>query len=238
MSEPKSNKNDNYPFHYKRWGETAQGSPIDCFSSFSLEDKKKGPKDLIFIVGGVHGDEPEGVTLAKSTLEWLSSQEPQAVKPWILIPCINPDGFAANRRTNANAVDLNRNYPSKSWSAEFSDPQYNPGSGPSSENETKVMVHLIETFQPELIIHCHSYDPCVVYTGDPGKPYADILAEASGYPSQETIGYDCPGSLGDYGYCEHDTPVICIEAQNGAPLETVWPRFEKGIKEIFKSPQA
>ena len=57
----------------------------------------------ILIVGVVHGDEPQG--------KYLIEKYQEKETPLLFIPCLNPDGLSANTRTNANGVDLNRNFP-------------------------------------------------------------------------------------------------------------------------------
>ena len=39
----------------------------------------------------------------------------------LFIPCLNPDGMALGTRTNANGVDLNRNFPTKNWGEDGSE---------------------------------------------------------------------------------------------------------------------
>jgi predicted deacylase len=202
----------------------------------SLVERVRPNERPILLIGGVHGDEPEGVELATKTLEWLLSEE-KAGRPspasWIVLPCLNPDGFTLKTRTNKNGVDLNRNYPSLCWSPEAKTPRYNPGPAPASEIEVQFLVNLIKTKKPHLIIHCHSWHPCVVYTGEAGKKDAERLARSSGYKAQPDIGYPTPGSLSCYAYLDNGIPVICIEEESGAPLEKVWPHFAEGMKEIF-----
>ena len=55
---------------------------------------------------------------------------------------MNPDGQAAQRRTNANLVDLNRNFPYH-WAplGVPGDSEYG-GTGPASEPETQAIVDL------------------------------------------------------------------------------------------------
>jgi protein MpaA len=186
-------------------------------------------------MGGVHGDEPEGVELAKKTLEWLKTQSPDDVAPWILIPCLNKDGFANQTRVNGRGVDLNRNYPSSDWQPAAAKERYNPGPQPMSEPEIQGVVELIETFRPRLVIHCHSWKPMIVYTGEPGKKDSERLGQSSGYEVNADIGYPTPGSLGQYGWSDLKIPVICIEEQDElSELSPIWPRFAEGIKAIFR----
>ncbi len=208
-------------------GKSALGTPIPLFASKPLSELRSP----IFLMGGVHGDEPEGVELATKTLEML--RQSKAKYDWVLIPNINPDGVAKNSRVNGRGVDLNRNYPSKSWSAAFEQDRYNPGSGPGSEPEVQLVVKVIQELKPRIAIHCHSWNPMVVCTGEPGLSEANMLGRACGYEVVPEIGYQTPGSLSQYGWHDHGIPVICIEEQNGIALPTIWPRFESGMREVF-----
>jgi protein MpaA len=219
--------------HITSWTRTDLGTPIELFASHSLE-QLKGKKPLL-LMGGVHGDEPLGVLLAQQTLEMLRTEEAAGHKlcPWILIPCLNVDGFAKNTRVNGRGVDLNRNYPSKSWSPDHEKERYNPGPHPGSEAEVKGVVQLMTEIQPSLVIHCHSWKPMVVCAGPPGLKDAERLSKSSGYEVKPEIGYPTPGSLSQYGWWDNKIPVICIEEADEEKPKSVWPRFEQGMREIF-----
>ena len=221
-------------FHQASWAKTHLGTAIDLYKkSHRLSDFSEPP---ILFVGGVHGDEPEGVRLAQDFLSWLTSEEAlrsSTLRPWILIPCINPDGFNNSQRTNGRGVDLNRNFPCRDWSPESKAPRYYPGPSPGSEKEVQALVQLIEDEKPHLIVHFHSWEPCVVYTGSPGKEAAEILASGTDYECREDIGYPTPGSLGQYGWLDRQIPVICIEEQEHIALEKVWPHFKKGLTTLI-----
>lgn len=218
-------------FHQSSWASTSAGTPIELYKkSHTLSDFSESP---ILFIGGVHGDEPEGVRLAEELLAWLKENEntcSDKIRPWLLIPCINPDGYSQDQRTNSKGVDLNRNFPCRDWTPEAKALRYSPGPSPGSEAEVQALVQLIEDEKPQLIVHFHSWEPCVVYTGAPGKKAAEILATDTGYECREDIGYPTPGSLGQYGWIEKSTPVICIEAQEQSDLDSVWPRFKKGLQ--------
>jgi hypothetical protein len=185
-------------------------------------------------MGGVHGDEPEGVRLAQDTLRWLTSTA-STVCPWILIPCLNVDGFKQGTRVNGRGVDLNRNYPSRDWSPEFSKDRYYPGPIPGSEPEIQAVVDLIQSHQPRLLIHCHSWQPCIVGTGEIARLDTERLAKSSGYKAVDEIGYPTPGSLSRFGWHDHSIPVICIEEQEHLhDFDSIWPRFQLGMREVFE----
>jgi murein peptide amidase A len=230
--------------HLPTWKKTALGTPIELFASHDLETLRREQLRPILLMGGIHGDEPEGVELATKTLEWLksntsdgkdsSASSAKKVCPWIIVPCLNVDGFKNRTRVNGRGVDLNRNYPSKDWNQEARAERYFPGPSPASEPEIQGVVELVRDFSPRLIIHCHSWKPCIVGAGPSGWTDTKRLSESSGYEAMEDIGYPTPGSLSQYGFLDLGIPVICIEEQDEMKdLSSIWPRFEKGIKAVF-----
>ena len=221
--------------HIQQWATSNENRPIELYHSDDF-DWTTAARPVLFI-GGVHGDEPEGVALAEGLLEWLKQNEkryPSPVKvPWALIPCLNPDGYLKNQRTNGRGVDLNRNYPSKDWSSKHDKPRYYPGTKPGSEPEIQAVTKLIELLSPRLIIHFHSWKPCIVCSGEPGIADAEYLAESSGYEVVSHIGYPTPGSLSQYAWADLHIPVICIEEMEHMELDSVWPRFRQGLENIL-----
>ncbi|MBX3040564.1 MAG: succinylglutamate desuccinylase/aspartoacylase family protein [Bdellovibrionaceae bacterium] len=215
--------------HLPSWARTALGTPIPLYR----KDHTTIGHSLLFI-GGVHGDEPEGVRLAEDLLSWIQGalKLKKPLKDWILIPDINPDGSRLKQRMNGRGVDLNRNFPSKDWSPEAKGPRYFPGPHPGSEPEVQALVKLIQEERPQVIVHFHSWEPCVVYSGD-GRLWAETIAQGTGYEVREDIGYPTPGSLGQYGSLDLGLPVICVEAQEGDVLDELWPRFGRGISSLL-----
>ncbi len=214
------------------WKKTVLGSDISLFASAPLAELRE--KNPILLMGGIHGDEPEGVALAEATLQWLKNAA-EELAPWVLIPCLNRDGFQRKTRVNGRGVDLNRNYPSKNWSPQFEKERYYPGPAAGSEPEIQGVIELLQNLRPRLAIHCHSWQPCVVATGSRSLTDARRLAEASGYEVQDSIGYPTPGSLSQYGWHDLQIPVICIEEQELlSDLSVVWPRFATGMQSIFR----
>jgi len=222
-------------FH-PHWATSSIGTNIPLY--FSPDFAWTPNEKPLLLIGGVHGDEPEGVTLAQKTLAWLteiysSGQQSKIISPWILIPCINVDGFNLNQRVNARGVDLNRNFPSRDWSAKSKQHRYFPGQHSSSEAETRALIKLITRQSPRLIIHCHSWNPGIIVTSNVSIKEAEVLAHETGYPLQNDIGYPTPGSLGQWAWLEQKIPVICIEEQEHIDQSLVWPRFERAIMQVF-----
>jgi protein MpaA len=61
----------------------------------------------IYLSAGIHGDEPAGPLAALRLLQ--ENRWPENAELWFC-PCLNPAGFVLNRRENADAKDLNRDY--------------------------------------------------------------------------------------------------------------------------------
>lgn len=143
----------------------------------------------------------------------------------IFIPCLNPDGMQLGRRTNANGVDLNRNFPTKNWGEDTSLAGDNPsdyygGEAPASEIETQFVIDVIEKYKPELIITLHAPYKVVNYDG-PAKDTAEKISKIIGYPVEASIGYPTPGSFGTYAGVERQIPTITLELDETCPVKNL-----------------
>ncbi|RME16305.1 MAG: DUF2817 domain-containing protein [Bdellovibrio sp.] len=215
------------------WALSREGRAIPLYASKDPHSFSNRP---LLLIGGVHGNEPEGVFLAEKTLEWIESYKGSHWPvPWMLIPCLNPDGYHKKQRGNAHNVDLNRNYPSSDWTSSYSEKKYFPGPSPASEPEVQAIVTLTSLTNPCLFIHFHSWVPCIVCTGNPAKTVALELAVSSGYAVTESIGYDTPGGLSRWGWHDQRIPVICVEESEGCSKETTWSHFGAAIQKILSS---
>jgi protein MpaA len=195
------------------------------------------PKEnSVLIIGVVHGDEPQGKLLIEKYLQNSKSKQ----IPSLFIPCLNPDGLALGTRTNANRVDLNRNFPTKNWgqnegenaTCDDETTAYYGGKSPASEIETKFVISVIEKFHPKLILTLHAPYKVVNYDGD-AKIYAQQISEIINYPIEESIGYPTPGSFGTWAGVERNIPIITLELDETCPIEELeTPVFK--IFDLFK----
>lgn len=192
------------------FGYTSQNLPI-----FSYKFGKAGPK--ILILGGVHGDEPEGVYVAQSLLQNFLEKFVYQLQ-LTLVPIFNAEGALTSKRTNGNSVDLNRNLPTKNWTKKYEVERYYPGTSACSEPENKALVQWIEAHQPKLVLTLHSWKPMINTNGD-CEPEASILSQETGYKLAEHIGYPTPGSLGDYCGLERQIPTITYEIEKGSSIK-------------------
>ena len=199
-------------------GQTGKGTPIAGFmGGVSPADTSQ---KCAMVIGGTHGDEHEGVTLAEGLLSSLQKSHFNESGPLpfsfklVIVPVLNPDGYFLDQRHNANGVDLNRNLPTKDWSAKVSDPRYHPGATPASEPETQALLQALERFSPDFILSLHSWKkPPVLNINGPCRAFAETVHNKTGFEIKEDIGYPTPGSLGTYWGLERERPTLTYEIQ-------------------------
>ena len=160
------------------FGTSVQGRPLEAF-------RMGDPKGVtVAVIGVIHGNEEAGLLI---TDELLNMQIPKGVNLWV-IPSMNPDGTALNRRGNANRVDLNRNFP-YGW-ARIGQPGYWQYSGPNraSEPETKALVSFFREIKPALGVWYHQdlniISPGVGFEGEIRARYGAI----TGLPMKRITG--------------------------------------------------
>jgi protein MpaA len=186
----------------------------------ALRDEK-----TILVLGGVHGNEIEGVWLADAFIDWLRERVPVSQAPLLLNilvwPRVNPWGVAHGERCNGRSVDLNRNLATEDWTAEIKNPRYPPGTFAGSEPENQLLMALIEAVKPCAVLSGHSFSQYQVNSNGPAKPWAEFLSSLCGYPVTEDIGYPTPGSLGTYAGKERQIPTITLEIERGMSQQAV-----------------
>jgi len=197
------------------------------------------PRLRALVIGGIHGDELSSTALA---LKWIElARLTPAQTEWRFVPALNPDGLLnqPGRRTNANGVDLNRNFPTKNWAAEAPvyweqrtrrDPRRWPGRAPLSEPETKFLMRQVDEFRPDLIISIHApygvldFDGPTVPPSRLGRLYLDRVGIF-------------PGSLGHFAGVDRNIPVVTIELSHhlrapvDAEVRQMWLDLQRWISE-------
>jgi len=193
-----------------------------------------GPR--VLILGGVHGDEIEGVWAAQKLLAHFTQSYDYKLK-LTLIPVFNPDGVFLRTRTNSRGVDLNRNLPTKDWSPEIKTERYHPGPAPGSEPENQALAQLLESEKPTWVLSLHSWQPVLNVNGD-CHAEAQVLAQHTGYKIDADIGYPTPGCLGTYAGLERSSPTLTYEIERGLAAEPIFrihvPAILAALKETEK----
>ncbi len=185
-------------------GRSTEGRPI-------VARRFGGSGAPLLVVGGIHGDEPASVDALLDLVARLPEATLQA--PFWLVPAANPDGLRAGRKNSARDVDLNRNFPARSFRTDHP-PGYFPGLAPLSEPETRALAQLIAREAPWGALAVHAPFACVNYDG-PAAAWAQVVSGACGWPVRGDIGYPTPGSLGSWLGLDRGVPVLTLELPPG-----------------------
>ena len=102
------------------------------------------------VVGSIHGDEPAGMRVVRRL---RTAALPAGVDLW-LVRTMNPDGTAADRRTNGHGVDLNRNFPTY-WQRAGAGTETWSGPTAASEPETRAAMSFLRTVAPRTTLVFH-----------------------------------------------------------------------------------
>ena len=213
-------------------GRTSQGRDMMVHIARAANENSylDRPPLRIMIIAGQHGDEPiarQAVTSLLANQEFaklmrLSSNEIE----FAFIDDANPDGSAANSRTNAKGIDLNRDHQML------------------QALETQAIHRFARRWQPDLLIDVHTFpsrrktmiDQGITYRQDVQIDVANNLSipsdvrAVSGHLLEELLT-----NLGSYGFCadhyllfrkngtiRHSTPDI-VDARNGMALRLAIP---------------
>ncbi|MHB0912643.1 MAG: M14 family zinc carboxypeptidase [Armatimonadota bacterium] len=121
----------------------------------------------IMLLCGQHGNEPTPVTAMLDLAEELArSSDPHRLAllekcTILLVPVVNPDGFARYKRLNARGADLNRDW------------------GFPSQPETKAVARLASDFKPQLLVDEHEWKEIA-----PGEPDCmEVAGSGRGTPA-------------------------------------------------------
>jgi hypothetical protein len=196
---------------------SAQGAPILIKEYPPLETRE--PMGRVLLVGGIHGDEYSSVSV---TFKWLKTLDKyhSGLFHWRISPLMNPDGLLKKKstRTNANGVDLNRNFPTVDWKVKSKyywevttskNPRRYPGPDPLSESESRWLYDEINTFKPDVIIAVHAPHGIVDFNHNGHADAPDKL----GRLHLNLLG-TYPGSLGNFGGMQRGIPVLTIELRH------------------------
>ena len=148
-------------------GTSVRGVPVTV-----LHRTTEGATRRVLVIGSIHGDERAGMRVVRALRD--RADLPDQLDLW-LAPTVNPDGTAADRRTNANGVDLNRNFP-YNWHAGSRGETW-PGPRPLSEPESVALRDLVRRVDPWLVVTFHQP---LFGVGVNDKGYRTVRAIAAG----------------------------------------------------------
>lgn len=188
---------------------------------FHYEKKSKESKaQNVLVFSLIHGDETPAGAVGRFWIERLENIEPR--NNWRVVPILNPDGTKLKTRTNANKVDVNRNFPTQDWEKlalatwkkeTKSNPRRYPGDKGGSEPETQCAVKHIDDFKPDFMVSVHTPLKVLDFDGPKVKP------PKYDYLPWKALG-NYPGSLGRYMWLERQVPLLTMELKEDIPETT------------------
>lgn len=166
----------------------------------------EGATRRVLVIGSIHGDERAGMRVVRRLQR--RDHVPRELDLW-LARTVNPDGTAADRRTNAHGVDLNRNFPYR-WGRS---PRGSTWSGPAplSEPESLALRRLVRRVDPWLVVTFHQ--PLFgVGANDKGMRTVRALASGMRLPVKS---YSCTGVCrGTFtGWVNHRTDALAVTVE-------------------------
>ena len=178
-------------------GTSVDGRPIIAYQFGN------GPSMVLFIAA-MEGNEQNPANLLQ---QWIPDVDanPDRIPSYrtlVIIPQINPDGYAADTRLNADGIDLNRNFPANNWSEQVTEPTApdvwtnDGGPYPLSEPESQAIATYTENNQPTLTLTMHSHGG-IVEANDAGDSIT-LGAEYAKLAHYEAIPTYAIGSFFDY----------------------------------------
>lgn len=205
-----------------------------CQTSFSIGSSVNGRSIMayrfgsgsskIMYVGTTHGDERSSTYTLNAWVEYLEANAPSipAHRTIIVIPNVNPDGYAAGRRTNANNVDLNRNFPANNWKSGVTMQggtylENGGGTAALSEPESASLASYVLSQSPRLVLTYHAVGPLVAANGSgDSQALANIYGDKVGFPSYGSdaggsFDYDTTGAFEDWLHDKQGVPALLVE---------------------------
>lgn len=168
--------------------ETLVGHSVDgrALWRFDLGCRDAGAASVLF-TALIHGNEVVGSIALLDVVQQLAGSGALASerRRFVLMPVVNPDGFAATmerlrrnfpawRRGNANGVDLNRNFPEvlaagekRSWNplsgSSWRRSPWFRGPQPLSEPESRAVAEVAREVRPSLALGFHSFGQLLLH---------------------------------------------------------------------------
>lgn len=141
---------------------SAGGRPIPLYSL-----QRAAPTFRLLVICGIHGNEPLTVPFGYRS---LSTQIPDHIECSI-VPCANPDGWAADSRYNDTGADLNRDFPWR-WAP------YDGGLAPGDMPETQALMGIVPLV--DLVVWVHQPLAYVAAIGGTDVGFAQAWSAATG----------------------------------------------------------
>ncbi|HEY5822371.1 MAG TPA: DUF2817 domain-containing protein [Propionibacteriaceae bacterium] len=183
-------------YHSETIGTSADGRPIVAYRA------GEAGKPVVMVVATMHGEENFGQYVARGLLEGKAITD---VDLWV-VPVLNPDGLAKDRRWIKDSVDLNRNFPNRFIK------RANSGPKAASGKETRVIMAFLDRVDPEYLVSWHQplYGVDTYRVKD--KALMNRLATGLKLPKKSLDCHgSCHGTMTGWFNANHEGAAITLE---------------------------
>ncbi|MEI6477669.1 MAG: M14 family zinc carboxypeptidase [bacterium] len=216
-----------------------------------------GPRKIL-LVAAIHGNEVGTTKLARHLITWLGDHRDEYKKcTFFVVPCLNPDGqavalrhpdfhnFGRRGRLNAHGVDLNRNFPTRSFqktSAWTHGKDYQEktavycGERGRSEPEIKALTLFITQQHIDYYFGFHSAGRDVMGNDNSkAQKLADIFSKASGYTLGTLEEWNQLGQTGTAKEWCDEQGIAYVEIEAAVRWGSDWKNQREGIEACLKA---
>jgi protein MpaA len=159
-------------------------------------------KPVVVVVATMHGEENFGQYVARGLLE---GQPIADVDLWV-VPVLNPDGLAKDRRWIKGHVDLNRNFPNRFIR------RANSGPRAASGKETRVAMAFLDRVNPRYLVSWHQPLFAVDSYRVKDKGLRNRLATGLRLPKKSLNCHgSCHGTMTGWFNAHHEGAAITVE---------------------------
>ena len=157
-------------------GHSVDGRDITAWRLGTPTSSKK-----VLLLAAMHGDEKGAVTTLRALRDGPTIE---GADIWV-VPVVNPDGYARNRRQNAHGVDLNRNFGAK-WRKIGG--ATNSGRRAFSEPESRAIRRFVDEIDPTYTVSFHQPLNGIDIRDTGNRAWAQRLADRIRLPKR---AFDC-----------------------------------------------
>lgn len=215
-----------------------------CYTTFSIGTSVKGRpivayqfgsgSSMVLYIAAMEGNEQNSANLLQQWIPNIDANPGKipSYRTLVVIPQINPDGYAADTRLNADGIDLNRNFPANNWQTQVTEPLANTvwtndgGPSPLSEPESQALANFYTAHRPRLTLTMHSHGG-IVEANDAadsvalGAQYASIAGYRAipTYAIGNFFDYSTTGAFEDWANDKLGLPVLEVELESATADE-------------------
>lgn len=211
------------------FGRTLLDNPMTAYRSQNLYNDK-----WLYLMGGIHGEEVEGIYLIKELIPWLKETMNLAF-PCLLIQNIDVDGYVFQNQGLAKKTNLNNLFPTSSFRMLGTKKIINPDF--ELRPEIASLVKLFTDYPPQMVISFRTahHSSKVISVGADGLSLASYLSNTTNSPLVAD-NKPSPGTLEAFIYDFFLCPVVSVRLPHFSDQKTVQAICQEimpGIKQLL-----